>query len=117
MVDESCINILPSRYTEERILNPNTLMNKVKLNKLSFIYRFSCFLNTSKKSLFNVSHRNPSFCISAAQVFENIVGKGEIARNEQFLLFPLHFLSFQELFTIFIKFRIVVCKLFRFARA
>ena len=26
------------------------------------------------------------------RAFENIVGKGEIARNEQFLLFPLCFL-------------------------
>ena len=26
--------------------------------------------------------------------FENTVGKGEIARNEQFLLFPLCFLPF-----------------------
>ena len=28
----------------------------------------------------------------ASTTFENIVGKGEIARNEQFLLFPLCFL-------------------------
>ena len=29
----------------------------------------------------------PQTSMSAVQVFENIVGKGEIARNEQFLLF------------------------------
>ena len=28
--------------------------------------------------------------------FENTVGKGEIARNEQFLLFPQVFLSLEE---------------------
>ena len=28
--------------------------------------------------------------------FENIVGKGEIARNEQFLLLPQCFLAFQR---------------------
>ena len=28
--------------------------------------------------------------------FENTVGKGEIARNEQFLLFPQCFLPFKE---------------------
>ena len=37
------------------------------------------------------------------------LGKGEIAHYEQFLLFP-----FGELSTIFIKFAIVVCKLFQF---
>ena len=32
------------------------------------------------------------------QTFENTVGKGEIARNEQFLLFPQCFLRFQGTF-------------------
>ena len=44
---------------------------------------------------------------------ENTVGKGEIARKEQFLLFPQCFLNpFTEFSTIFIKFEIVICKLF-----
>ena len=43
--------------------------------------------------------------------FENTVGKGEIARNEQFLLFPQCFLpAWCFLPSIFIKFEIVVCK-------
>ena len=46
---------------------------------------------------------------------ENTVGKGEIARYEQFLLFPLCFL-FGELSSIFIKSEIVVCKLLQFGR-
>ena len=42
--------------------------------------------------------------------FENTVGKGEIARYEQFLLFY----SFGELSAIFTTFKTVVCKLFQF---
>ena len=48
--------------------------------------------------------------------FENTVGKGEIAHNEQFL-FPRVCYSFGELSAIFIQFEIVVCKLFQFGRA
>ena len=48
--------------------------------------------------------------------FENTVGKGEIARKEQFLLFPQFSYSFEELCSIFIKFEIVVCKLSQFGR-
>ena len=44
--------------------------------------------------------------------FENTVGKGEIARNKQFLLFPQFFLSIWKTFChFFINFKIVVCKL------
>ena len=46
--------------------------------------------------------------------FENTVGKGEIAHNEQFLLYPSVFYPSEELSAIFIKFEIVVCKLFQF---
>ena len=35
-------------------------------------------------------------------VFENIVGKGEIARNEQFLLFPQCFLLYQIIVSPFV---------------
>ena len=44
------------------------------------------------------------------------MGKGEIAHNEQFLLFPQCFLPVEELSAIFIKFEIVVCKVFQFGR-
>ena len=40
------------------------------------------------------------------------MGKGEIARNKQFLLLPQCFYPFGELFSIFIQFEIVVFKLF-----
>ena len=47
--------------------------------------------------------------------FENTVGKGEIAHNEQFLLFPQCFVYlYIELSAIFIKFKIVGCKLLQF---
>ena len=49
--------------------------------------------------------------------FENSVGKGEIALNEQFLLFPQCFLPVWITFSIFVKFEIVVFKLFQFGRA
>ena len=47
---------------------------------------------------------------------ENTAGKGEIARNEQFLIFPQCFYPFGEPSAIFIEFKIVVCKLFQFGR-
>ena len=46
--------------------------------------------------------------------FENTVGKGEIARNEQFLLFPVFNTHLQNFLPFFIQFKIVVCNLFQF---
>ena len=46
--------------------------------------------------------------------FENTAGKGEIACNEQFLLSHGVFYPFEQLSSIFIKFEIVVCRLFQF---
>ena len=40
-----------------------------------------------------LSHTSPGFYLSAVQVFENTAGKGEIAGNKHFLLFPQCFLS------------------------
>ena len=54
--------------------------------------------------------------ICSTKSFENTVGKGEIARNEQFLLFPQCFYLFEELSVIYIKFENDVCKLFQFGR-
>ena len=44
------------------------------------------------------------------------MGKGEIARDEQFLLFPQCFLAreFGEFSAIFVQFQIAVCKHFQF---
>ena len=46
--------------------------------------------------------------------FENTVGNGEIAHYEQFLLYHSVFYPYRELSAIFIKFKIVICKLFQF---
>ena len=46
--------------------------------------------------------------------FEN-TGKGEMARNDKFLLFPQFSLVWRT-FSIFIRFEIVVSKLFQFER-
>ena len=50
--------------------------------------------------------------MSAVQSFENTVGKGEITRNEQFLLFSQCFLPVWRTFSHFYKkHQIVVCSL------
>ena len=46
----------------------------------------------------------------------NTVGKGEIARNEHFLFFPRCFLPFGITPASSTKFKIVVCKRFKFGR-
>ena len=48
--------------------------------------------------------------------FENTLGKGEIARNKQFLLFPQCFYLLEKLSAIFIKSKIVVSQCFEFGR-
>ena len=53
--------------------------------------------------------------MSAVQVFWKHWGKGEIAHNEQFLLFPqCFFFFFEALSAIFIKFKNVICKVSEF---
>ena len=46
--------------------------------------------------------------------FENSPGKGEIVRNERFLLFYNVFFTFGEFRTIFVKITIFVYKFFQF---
>ena len=54
------------------------------------IFSFSGVVSISFASL-TLSHTRPGFYVSAVQVFENTLGKGEIAHSEQFLLFPQYF--------------------------
>ena len=61
-----------------------------------------------------LSQTTPCFYMFTEQVFEDIVEKGEIALNEQFLLFPQCFLPILKLSAFFVKFEIVVCKLLEF---
>ena len=67
-----------------------------------------CFYKISVKGLLPLSKTSPGLS------FENTVGKGENARNEQFLFFPLCFLPVYKLSAIFMKFKIVLCKHFQF---
>ena len=46
----------------------------------------------------NLSQTSPDFMCLQYKSFENAVGKGEIARNEQFHLFSQHFLPVQTTF-------------------
>ena len=74
-----------------------------------------CILDCLVKGLTH-SHTITPFDAPGKQAFENIVGKGKIARNKQFLLFPHCFLPVWITSSIFVKFKIVVCKLFQFGR-
>ena len=70
-------------------------------------------------SIFCFAHygfKNLVFTCLQYKPFENTEGKGEIACNEQFLLFLSVFYVFEELSANFIKFAIVFCKLFQFGR-
>ena len=58
---------------------------------------------------------NKPFTCLLYMSIENTVGNGEIAGKEQFLIYPV-FYPIGELSTNFIKFVIVVCKLFEFGR-
>ena len=53
-----------------------------------------------------LSQKSPGFTYLQYKSFENTAGKGEIARNEQFLLFHSVFYPFEELSTILIEFEI-----------
>ena len=68
-----------------------------------------------QKYLYCLSQTVPCFSMSALS-FENTMGKGEIARNEEFLLFPECFLPVSKTLCHFHLFEIVVCKLFKFGR-
>ena len=74
-------------------------------------------VKTPKVSCLTLSQTSPGFYVSAVQVFLETVGKGETARNEQFLLFPQCFLTIWRTFCHFhLANEIVVCKIFQFGR-
>ena len=55
---------------------------------------FACCKPFVKGGYLTLCQTSPGFNVSAVKPFENTVRKGEIARNEQFLLFPQRFLLF-----------------------
>ena len=65
---------------------------------------------------FNPFPNKPWFLRVCYTTLLKTLGKGEIARNEQFLLFHNVFYLFEELSAISIEFKIVVCKLFKIGR-
>ena len=66
-----------------------------------FRLRFNEILCARNNSPLILSQTNPCFYVFAENFFENYVGKGEIARNEQFLLFPTVFFTHLENFLRF----------------
>ena len=57
-----------------------------------------------------LSQTSPGFYVSAVQAFrKHFGGKGEIASNEQFLLFPHHFLPVWR--TVYHLYKILNCRL------
>ena len=65
---------------------------------------------------FNPFANKPLFLCVCSTSLENIVERGEIAHNEQFLLFSQSALPLKELCAIFITLRIVFCKAFQIGR-
>ena len=113
------------KHCEKRrncLLQAFVLFSQCFLPYIAIIFHFKCTLKcrlqfvsicTSQKFCSLVT--TPCFYVFY-RCFEHTVGKGEIAHNEQFLLFPKCFLLFGELSAIFIKFEFVVCKSFQFGR-
>ena len=86
---KSSINPFPNKHLFFHVCSTSllkTLWEKEKLLKL---------LHTTNQVL-NLSQRSTCFFIYAEQVFWKHWGKGEIAGNEQFLLFPQCFLTFRK---------------------
>ena len=95
-------------------------------------YRIKCYLKT--EILFGIGRKHcrkrrkcwlPTFSpfptmFSRGFFFQGLLktlGKGEIACDKQFLLFPQCFIPVWSYFLpFFIKFRIVICRLFQFRR-
>ena len=76
----------------------------------------------SQYSVNHLSHINPFpnkpwfLHVGRMSLLKTLREKKKIARNKQFLLFPQCFLPFQRTLNCFIKFNIIVYKLFQFQR-
>ena len=66
--------------------------------------------------LLNPFQNKPLFLCVCSKSSENIVGKGEMTRNEQFPFSHGIFYPFGELSAIHMKFRIIICKPFQLGR-
>ena len=84
-----------------------------------FLIPLKCFLLCERQiQLLNPFPNKPWLLhVCSTSLLKKTVGKVEIARHKQFLLFLHCFLPVkEELSAIFFKFEIVVCKLFQFGR-
>ena len=73
---------------------------------ISFIYEHNYYIRKIVNAVIETKKKicptKPWFLrVSCKKVFENTVGKGEIARNEQFVLFPQCFLPIGRYFCHF----------------
>ena len=84
------VNPLPHNKSID--LSTSKLCTEEKLNVAHLMPYVSYWYNVTEIML-TLSQTSPGFYVSAVQVFENNVGKGEVAHNEQFLLFPQYFIS------------------------
>ena len=77
---------------------------------------FSGALVFHKQSLLTLSQTSPVFSRLQCRSFENTVGKEKLLVTSNFSFSRSVFYLFGELSVLFIKFEIVVCKLFQFGR-
>ena len=61
-------------------------------SKINFMFQFTFNLSSINDFILNLYSIHTHFAHQQQTAFENIVGKEEIAHNEQFLLFPQCFL-------------------------
>ena len=87
--------------------------NLILLKNLQFMYLYQ---NCNCQPFLTLFETNTWFYMTAVKVFWKVWGKEEIAGNKHFLVFSKVFYPFQKLSTIYIKFEIVVCKLFQFGK-
>ena len=84
------------------IQGKNSLKNMVRKMYKIVIVRckiIRCFSHIyGLQMLLALSQTSPSCYMAVVQIFENTEGKGEIAHNEQFLLFPQCFFTLSENF-------------------
>ena len=64
-------------------------------------FQFSSLIHVLCGSKLTLTQTSPDFCVSAVKYFKNTARKGEIVRNEQFLLFSTVFSTLLENFPPF----------------
>ena len=99
----------------------SSFCREIAVDNISFELNFDCVMRVCVRhshSLYVWPFPKQALVFTYLQYrsFENTVGKREIACNDQFLPFPQCFLPVWKPSVIFIRFKIVVYKLFQFGR-